>query len=236
MARSKQPAADHVAMEFIGSMMVVLTTCSPGPLFGAVHWTVEWAALHAGVIVTDVVTGAHVNSAVTSAFFAYGMLGRREWAERVGAQLAGGTVGWLTLQAILSQCCGKDIGGPSTDPADGAMEAAVSEGFATALLLVAVVLVGDTILGRNYWVKMNLIAAAVRTIITLPPLSGVASGPAINPMIATGYALASGGESLMGATFWLVYWVASCAGALAAFVLCKAALKVLAPAKKKKKA
>ena len=62
-------------------------------------------------------------------------------------------------------------------------------------------------------VKMLLVAAAIRAILVAFP----ATGPALNPALATGWQLyKAGGELPSFASFWQVYWLAACAGAFAA--------------------
>ena len=224
---TKTPVARMFAMEFVGSFLIVLTTCSPGPLFGGMGKIVEWSAFHVGIIATDALTGAMVNPAVTIAFFANGNLNWIEALHRIAGQVSGGCLGWSTLRALLA-LCDKEIAGPETSVTASVLHASISEGFATLLLLAAVVLVVDTALSRNYWFKMSLIAAAVRTIITVPPLL-VATGPAINPMIATTYSIVKHGNWPTTVRFYAIYWGAASAGGAIAVYLVRALLAIVRP-------
>jgi glycerol uptake facilitator protein len=164
-------------------------------------------------------TGAHVNPAVTVAFFTYGRVSLVELITRILGQLTGGCFGWMLLQYILSTHFSLSIGGPATPDGVPTGDAAISEGFATFLLLCAVCLASETALGRNYWIKMSLIAAAVRGIIEAPPVLA-ATGPAINPMIATTYHTILHGAYPTTRPFFVIYWAGACAGAIVATFLC----------------
>ena len=145
--------------ECVGSALIVLTTCSVGPILGPLGGWYEWGAFHAAVVLTDFFTGAHVNPAVTVAFFTYGHFGGAELLMRVLAQCTGGCFGWMLLKSLLGTYFSLSIGGPSTAAGVPTGDAAISEGFATFLLLCAICLVSETALGRNYWVNAPKLAS-----------------------------------------------------------------------------
>lgn len=74
-------------------------------------------------------------------------------------------------------------------------------------------------LARVYSIKMSLIAATVRLIIVVHG----ATGPAINPALATSYELAANGELPgLASTHYTTYWLGGLAGAVAMGFIWKA--------------
>ena len=105
--------------------------------------------------------------------------------------------------------------------------ALASEGIANFLLMLAICCFALTRVGDTYLIKQPLIAASIRAII----LCYGATGPAINPMLATSYHIIKTGE-WPDARHWLVYWGAASAGACFAALLWSASGRVRAKPKR----
>ena len=199
-----------LALELWGSLWVVLLTCSPGPfvsVYAGWQWHVEWAIHLVAIVAADYFCGGpRVNPAATVAFCAWGQSSLASASARVAGQMIGGVVGYTLLRAAVEHF-GLPFLGPAIAEGTTLGAALASEGIANFLLMLAICCFALTRVGETYLLKQPLIAASIRAIICLCG----ASGPAINPMLATSYHMVNTGE-WPDARHWLVYWGAACAG------------------------
>ena len=148
-------------------------------------------------------SGAHVNPAVTVAFWAMGRFPGRRVLPYVGAQLAGAALGsWLVLGVAAP---GSDLG--ATLPAHGTWQALGIETFLTFWLMLVIfrVTAGSKEVGM-------LAGLAISATVALEALvAGPLTGASMNPARSLGPALLSG----IWADWW-VYLVGPVAGALLA--------------------
>ena len=128
--------------------------------------------------------------------------------------MAGGALAFPLLQG-LCRPYGWTLGGPGFAGLDP-REAAANEVFATFGLLLAVFLLCTTWFGAYYIPRMPMLAAVIRLLCVCFP----ATGPAMNPMVGTSWALhANSGTYPSDPDHYIVYWVGPCAGAAAAALL-----------------
>jgi aquaporin Z len=148
-------------------------------------------------------SGAHLNPAVTLAFWALGRLGRRDAIGYVAAQLAGGLAGAWAGRALLPEAAWESIGGTVTHPAVASVAAFALEAGMTALLLVVILTFGSS--ER----LMRLTPLAIVPVLTaIIWLGSPWTGASINPARSEGPALAFGDL----ADLWLYLIAPSLAG------------------------
>jgi aquaporin Z len=150
-------------------------------------------------------SGAHLNPAVTLAFWVLGRLGRRDLAGYVAAQLAGGLAGAAAGRALLPRHAWESIGGTVTHPGVPAVAAFALEGGMTALLLVVILsFVSSERLARLTPVAIVPVLAAIIW------LGSPWTGASINPARSEGPAVAFGDL----ADLWLYLLAPSIAGVI----------------------
>ena len=241
-ARFERAAVRKWLHECAGSFLVILLCCSPTAVFGnALGGWADWAAHCAGVVLVDLVgCGPHANPAFTTAALVWGQTAldtksaRHKpqtsalflgWAVSLAGQLAGGLLGWAVLSALLD-AWGEagPLGGPALGGNTDYTDALLSEGHGTFLLVWAICCLVFTRVNDVYLLRQSLIGVAIRLIILLHPTTG----PALNPMIATSYALFRHGTHAVDVAHLGVYWLAACAGAAAAAFFWEGALRLRA--------
>jgi glycerol uptake facilitator-like aquaporin len=111
------------------------------------------------------------------------------------------------------------FGGPefNMDEEEAHVEAFMSEFFATLLLLFLIYFVNwEWNFGKyHYWIKQSLTALGIRALIELFPTAG----PAMNPMLATSWAVFGVGttyEFPSEMEHYIVYWLAPALAAILA--------------------
>jgi len=218
LAKSKADKSWAVAVfsrELLGSVVMVFCGFTPGPFLGHFGGWEEWTAHFGGILLTDYIFGGHFNPAVSFAFFVHREISLAQLFVLWAAQMAGGVLAFPLLQACSSPY-GIEIGGPAVAEGVSLEQAMWAEFAATFLLLAAVFTCCTTWLGPHWAFRQSLIAVSIRCICVL---NGGATGPAMNPMLATTWALFKhhGHESFppLAGEHYLVYWVASVGGALA---------------------
>jgi MIP family channel proteins len=153
-------------------------------------------------------SGAHVNPAVTLAFWAMGRFPGRRVLPYMGAQLAGAALGSFLVKLIAEP--GSDLG--ATLPAHGALQALGIEIFLTFWLMLVIFRVtsGSKEVGM-------LAGLAISSTVALEALvAGPLTGASMNPARSLAPALLSGNW-----TDWWVYLVGPVAGALLAMAVDK---------------
>lgn len=200
--------------EFLGTIAMIGLTFSPGTWFGESTFAIY--TLHAaGVIVADKFFGGDVNPAVSTCMYSLGKSNLPTYLTKVSAQLLGGIFSFFIFSLLSKQMELTVFGGPvlPKNATDDAVEICVmNELTGTLILLYTIFAVNWEFVflpnaEHNYYVKQSLTAAAIRMlIITFPN-----SGPSINPMLATAYAIHNG--SPITANHVLVYWFAPFIGA-----------------------
>lgn len=201
--------------EFVGTAVMVALTCAPGAFCGHLGRTYEWPAHFVAMVVADWACGGpHVNPCVTLAFLV-GDGGR--WADaavRALAQTGGAVVGWRVLLGAGPRLLAGAVGGPAPDPDVGVAALAWSEALGSFALVAAVWAFGTTraFEGRGYLAKMALINAVLRAVIE----NHGATGPAVNPALASGYVFATTGAwPALASDHVRAYWVGALGGAAA---------------------
>jgi glycerol uptake facilitator-like aquaporin len=209
--------------EFFGALLMVLFTFSPGKWIGTQSQAIEWGSHAVGVVGADKIGGGpHVNPSVSVCMFALGKCSYTECVVRIAGHMAGGLLAFPLAQLIAESFGWTPLGGPeySADPVtDDASAGVYNEFLATFFLLIAIyVLNFEVNFGKfHYWIKQILTAACIRYLIVVFGTSG----PAMNPMLATTWAVfaSSSDHFPTDAVHYLVYWVASILGGLLATLL-----------------
>ena len=145
-------------------------------------------------------SGAHINPAVTIAFWSVGRFPARELFPYVLAQCTGGVLAALTLRAVL----GKAGGMGATVPHIGIWQSLVIETLFSFVLMFVIMAVAT-----DDRVVDGFAALAVGLTVGFCALLGPMTGSSINPARSLGPALAGGG--------WVghwVYWAGPIAGML----------------------
>jgi glycerol uptake facilitator-like aquaporin len=187
--------------EFIGTLLMVSFTFSAGKWVGVDSQNVAWLSHAIGVVAADYIGGGqHVNPAVSVSMWSLGKCDYTEMFVRMAGQMGGGLVAF-PLFHLLSETLGwTPFGGPDFDKEadEEGVGAAFNELFATMLLLFLIYTVNWEInFGKyHYWIKQTLTALGIRYLIEMFP----ASGPAMNPMLGTTWAVFSADENVSAAT------------------------------------
>lgn len=208
--------------EFVGMVVLVLLVFVCPTIASLHHWVTEWAVHGVGCMVADFICGGpHVAASVSFAMWANGNISLGDVAVRVAGQFGGAIIGLNVAPQVTRWCCGTDMGGPVWDSATFSLGAtALTEFMANLVLVLSVFVFCTTWFGHGAYTKplvflrkASVMAAMVRAIIVFAP----ASGPAINPAIATVWtARLLGGPLPPDASHYLIYWLAGCAGGVAA--------------------
>lgn len=214
---AKAKYAEIYRAELIGTLIMVALTFSPGKWYFQDSLYLAWIAHACGVVTADKIGGGqHVNPAVTIAMFSLGKCDYTEAFMRISGQMAGGLVAFPLFQVFSNALSLTPLGGPefnASKDADASASAS-SEFFAAALLMVLVYILNwELNFGKHhYYIKQTLTALGIRFIIEVFPIAG----PAINPMLATTWAVFATGRFPEDERHYFVYWIASILGALSA--------------------
>lgn len=208
--------------EFVGTLLMVSCTFSAGKWFGLESQTVAWISHAIGVVAADFFGGGqHVNPAVTVSMWSLGKCDYTEAYIRIAGQMGGGLVAFPIFHFASEYLGWVPFGGPGFD-AEGDPEgvgAAFNECVATMLLCFVIYVVNwELNFGTyHYWIKQTLTAVGIRYLIEMFP----ASGPAMNPMLGTTWAVFSADDNVFPSdtAHYVVYWVGSVVGALIASVM-----------------
>ena len=146
-------------------------------------------------------------------------IGKIPWQQfvtHVAGQMLGGVVAFPALQTLAARLGWTPLGGPTVDAAiagDALREAALHEFGATLLLCLGVFAIClESPFKDIYPLKITCVAALIRFLIVYLG----AAGPAINPMLATTWALYATGSFPTFYQHYLVYWAAPLAAAVTA--------------------
>jgi aquaporin Z len=148
-------------------------------------------------------SGAHLNPAVTLAFWVGGRVGTRDLTGYVAAQLVGGLAGAAAGRALLPRAAWESIGGTVTHPGVPAAAAFALEAGMTALLLVVIL----TFSSSERLARLTPLAI-VPVLTAIIWLGSPWTGASINPARSEGPALAFGDFS----DLWLYLLAPSVAG------------------------
>jgi len=201
--------------EFIGTILMVGLTFSPGKWIFSESLYLAWAVHSLGVIAADKIGGGqHVNPAVSVAMFSLGKCDYTEMYVRIAGSMGGGLVAFPLFKAMTDVLGWTPLGGPEFNPegdADGS-SGAWSEFTATMLLCFLIYLVNwELNFGKHhYWIKQFLTAVGIRALIEIFPTAG----PAMNPMLGTTWAVFAYGSYPDDIRHYLVYWIAAILGSL----------------------
>ena len=207
--------------EFIGTILMIGFTFSPGKWIGQDSLALAWLAHAAGVVASDKIGGGqHVNPAVTFSMYALGKCSYTEGFVRITGAMAGGLVAFPLFKLFADQLGLTPLGGPEFDPKDDeeGIAAGFSEFCAIVLLMILIYAVNwELNFGKyHYWIKQTLTAIGIRYLIETFPVAG----PAINPMLGTTWAIfASGGNFPDHLGHYFTYWISPFAGAIFASCL-----------------
>uniref|UniRef100_A0A7S3Q4Q3 Aquaporin n=1 Tax=Chaetoceros debilis TaxID=122233 RepID=A0A7S3Q4Q3_9STRA len=205
--------------EFIGTLLMIGLTFSPGKWIFQDNLYAAWAVHAMGVVAADKLGGGqHVNPAVSVTMLSLGKCDYDEMYARIAGAMGGGLVAFPLFKVLADNLGWTPLGGPEYNPvgdADGSASA-MSEFVATLLLLVLIYVVNwELNFGKHhYWIKQTLTAIGIRFLIEVFPTAG----PAMNPMLGTTWAVFADGEFPTDHRHYLVYWVASILGGLASAV------------------
>lgn len=206
--------------EFVGTLLMIGLTFSPGKWIGADSLAVAWVAHAVGVIAADRIGGGpHVNPAVTASMFALGKCSYTEGFVRIMGTMAGGVVSFPVFKILADQLGWTPLGGPEFDPKDD--EEGIAAGFSEFLAMILLMIIIYTVnwelnFGKyHYWIKQTLTAVGIRYLIETFPLAG----PAINPMLGTTWYIFAYGGFPDHLGHYFTYWVSSFLGAIVASYL-----------------
>lgn len=208
--------------EFVGTAVMVMATCSPGAAVGSLFgYKAEWIMHWIMMAVADFSCGGpQANPAVTLSLLVCGGFGLTPMLSvtNVFAQVGGALVGWILLLAGGEMMHGQ-VGGPSPETKLPWKYLFLCEAFGCWTLLAAVYCFAASKpfrkageVAKVYSAKMSLIAGTVRMLV----LVHSATGPAVNPALATGYVIASDGAlPSVYSVHYTTYWLGGVFGAVA---------------------
>jgi glycerol uptake facilitator-like aquaporin len=184
-----------------------LSESLPGPGARFLALGVLVAPIVAALAVSPVgrASGAHLNPAVTLAFWVLGRVGGWKLAGYVAAQLAGALAGAAAGEAVLPSGTWRSIGGTVTHPGVSTGAAFALEAGMTALLLVVILAFSS----RERIARLTPIAV-VPVLTAIIWLGSPWTGASINPARSEGPAVAFGDLS----DLWLYLVAPSAAGVL----------------------
>jgi aquaporin Z len=148
-------------------------------------------------------SGAHLNPAVSLAFWGAGRLPRDQLLAYLGGQLLGGLLGALAGRVSLPASTASSIGGAVTHPAVSAGAAIAVEAGMTALLLGVIF----TCLSREWLMRWTPLAI-VPVLIGVIWLGSAITGASLNPARSEGPALVFGDTR----DLWIYLFAPSLAG------------------------
>lgn len=206
--------------EFIGTLLMIGLTFSPGKWVGKDSVMVAWIAHAVGVVAADKIGGGpHVNPSVSVSMYALGKTSYTEMFVRIMGSMAGGIVAFPVFKIISDAANLPPLGGPEFDPKDD--EEGIASGFGEFLAMVLLMIMIFTVnwelnFGKfHYWIKQTLTAVGIRYLIETFPRAG----PAINPMLATTWYIFAYGKYPTDYGHYFTYWIASFLGAVFASCL-----------------
>lgn len=201
---------DAYRHEFVGTLLMIICTFSAGKWIGVDSLPVAWLSHAVGVVAADYIGGGpHVNPAVSVSMMSLGKCDYTEMYVRIAAQMGGGLVAFPLYKYLSDSLGWEPLGGPAFDPTDDedGSKAFFSEFFATLLLCFLIYTVNwELNFGKyHYWIKQPLTALGIRYLIEVFPTAG----PAMNPMLATAWAIFASDEPVFptDAEHYFVYWV-----------------------------
>lgn len=203
--------------EVVGTIIMVALTFSPGKWIFSDAIVPQWTVHAMGVVTADKLGGGqHVNPSMSVAMYALGKCTYSEMMIRIAGSMAGGLIAF-PLCKIFSDSMGlTPLGGPEYNPeSDPDASASAFNEFAATMLLAFLVFAVNWELnfGKfHYWIKQTLTAIGIRFLIVSFPTSG----PAMNPMLGTTWAVFATGKYPDDVRHYFVYWVASMLGAVVA--------------------
>jgi MIP family channel proteins len=217
--------------EFIGTLMLVFFICAVVSLYGpepsqqnpnpfidySVIGLVHVLVLFVLIQTLAVISGSHLNPAVTAAMTALRQINVADAGIYILAQLAGAVAGALLVKGILlDEGEAENYGTPAvSDLLDGAiLGGMVVEAIGTFFLVWAIIGVAVNPRATAEWAALAIGGALGMAVMVLAPLTGAG----LNPARSFGPALVSG-EWGGADTFLLVYVVGPVVGALVAAVL-----------------
>lgn len=211
--RAPPTLAQRLAAEAVGTFVLTLIAAGADVLDGITAGGIGHTAryLAPGLMVTALiftlsgVSGAHINPAVTLAFFARRVFSLRDTCAYWLVQLAGATAAALTLRAMFGERAHYGATRMNLDlpPADGL----AIEAIFTAILVLVILGTSEqkAVVGKNAAIAVGFTIAALG--LCASPVSGASMNPArsLGPMIAT-----------LHFTDWWIYLAGPIAGALLA--------------------
>ena len=205
--------------EFIGTLLMIGFTFSPGKWIGQDALMVAWIAHVCGCVASDWIGGGpHVNPAVTVSMYALGKCSYTEGFVRIMGSMAGGLVAFPLYSVFADKMGLTQLEGPEFNAKDdeAGVAAGLSEFWAVTLLMIMIyVLNWELNFGKyHYWIKQTLTALGIRYLIETFPLAG----PAINPMLGTTWYIFANGQFPDQIGHYFTYWV--CPFAAAVFASC----------------
>jgi len=127
--------------EFVGTLLMIGLTFSPGKWVGADSLSVAWTFHMFGVIAADYLGGGQqVNPMMTMTMFALGKVDYTEAFVRVAGQMGGGLIAFPLFHALSEAMNLTPFGGPEFK-LENDIEAAISEFVACFLLCWAIYIV-----------------------------------------------------------------------------------------------
>ena len=203
--------------EVIGTIMMVAFTFSPGKWIFADAEYPSWVVHAMGVVAADKLGGGqNVNPSMSLTMYALGKCSYSEMMLRIAGAMAGGLLAFPLCKTLSDSMDWIPLGGPEYNPENDAdaSASAFNEFGATFLLCFVVYIVNwELNFGKyHYWIKQTLTAIGIRFLIVAFPTSG----PAMNPMLGTTWAVFANGSYPDDVRHYFVYWVASMMGAIAA--------------------
>jgi MIP family channel proteins len=227
--QDRGPAA-YIA-EFVGTLLLVFfitaavsiyiaepTRLNPNPFIDfTVIGLVHLFALFVLIQTLAVVSGAHLNPAVTTAMTLLRQIKPSDAGIYLGAQVAGGIAGaFLTKALLLDAGRADNYGAPAvSETINGStLGGMVIEGLGTFFLLWAIIGVAVNPRATKEWAALAIGGALGVAVLVFAP----ATGGSFNPARAIGPALASGEWGGFG-KFLLVYVLGPLIGAVVAVIL-----------------
>ncbi|CAN0389475.1 unnamed protein product [Pylaiella littoralis] len=213
---ASQKSVGIFLQEAFGSFALLLMVFPFNSFLGDT-WS-SWIQHFFSVMITDYTNGgAQVNPAMSVGTFFYGWNDRSSLMIRVVAQMVGGFYAFPIMAKLLPSYATASMGGPTLAAGASTGEGMAWE-FGSTLALILIVYAAATQIGLPG--QRPVIATGIRALIHLSAVKGGKTGPAMNPMIATAWAVYDSSVT-MDAQWFLVYWVAPCAAAVAGTLLWK---------------
>eukprot|EP00933_Yihiella_yeosuensis_P030427 TRINITY_DN24066_c0_g1_i1.p1 TRINITY_DN24066_c0_g1~~TRINITY_DN24066_c0_g1_i1.p1 ORF type:complete len:274 (-),score=27.33 TRINITY_DN24066_c0_g1_i1:197-1018(-) len=179
---------DDWIREFVGVFALILSQLAPGVWIGTRSRYEAYGWHAASIVFTDIIgRGAHLNPSVSLASLIRGSLDHSSFCCRVAAQVSAGILGHMVLHRISSLFDLPQLSGPALDTYVTPLEQAIfDEAASTWLLCTTVFILQGLALPSKMWLVCELVVAAV---IRLNLEIFNSSGPAMNPMMGTSWAI-----------------------------------------------